>query len=142
MALQLFSDPFLTDVERAFQPFFPSASDLFPSAVMRHVGRPAPAAASFHPMDVVEHADRYSIVADAPGMEPDNIRVELVNDALHVSGEKRTERKQENQGAQGVKVHRHERTFTRFSRTFALPDDARADGITAKLDNGVLTVDM
>ncbi len=41
-----------------------------------------------------------------------------------------------------VRYHRQERTFSKFTRSFVLPDDARADTIAARMEHGVLTVDM
>jgi HSP20 family protein len=74
-------------------------------------------------------------------MTPDDIKVELHEDRLMVSGEKNQERK-EDKSEGGFRVHRSERTFTKFTRSFVLPEDARVDGISAHMDNGVLTVDM
>ena len=53
--------------------------------------------------------------ADAPGMTPDDVRVELQGDTLVVSGEKKTEKKERKEEG-GFKMHRQERTFARFTR--------------------------
>jgi len=65
--------------------------------------------------------------------------VELHDNVLRVSGEKSSQHKEENKGN---KVWRQERSFQKFQRSFQLPEDAKADGISAKMEHGVLTVDV
>ena len=77
--------------------------------------------------------------ADAPGMKGDDIHVELHDNVLRVSGEKSSQHQEENKGN---KVWRQERSFQKFQRSFQLPEDAKADGIAARMENGVLTVDV
>ncbi|KAL6745337.1 HSP20-like chaperone [Haematococcus lacustris] len=138
MALQLFNDPLFGDIERtvsrAFQPYF--------GAMMPGKGFDAAfTSGGLYPMDIHEHKDRYSLVADAPGFSPEQVHVELQGDTLVVSGEKKSSRQDKHEEG-GVKTHRRERTFTRFTRAFVLPEDAKPDNISARIDNGVLTVDM
>ncbi|KAJ9517059.1 hypothetical protein QJQ45_002570 [Haematococcus lacustris] len=131
MALQLFNDPLFNDIERtvsrAFQPYFGAVvpgkgfDSAFPSG-------------GLYPMDIHEHKD-------APGFSPEQVHVELQGDTLVVSGEKKSSRQDKHEEG-GVKTHRRERTFTRFTRAFVLPEDAKPDNISARIDNGVLTVDI
>lgn len=135
--MTLFNDPF-TEMDRVMNRMMAPA--------MRNVGgtmtQPGGMQLSaYHPCDVIEHPDRYSIICDAPGMTEHDITVELVDDQLVVRGEKKIETKQEKE-QKGVRYHRQERSFNKFTRTFVLPDDANSDQISAKLDNGVLTVDV
>jgi len=138
MALSLFSgfqDPFTQDFERsigrAFEPMLSFPRMMGPLTT-----------AQIHPMDIVEHNDRFSIVADAPGMTPDDISIELTDkDTLVVTGEKSTNKETTDERS-GMRVHRNERTFNSFTRSFMLPQNAQKDNITAKMDNGVLTVDI
>ena len=90
-----------------------------------------------YPMDVVEHDTHFEVIADCPGLTEDNINVETNNGYISISGEKTatTEKKSVN-----GKVHHKERTFTKFSRSFKLPDNVSEDDITALLENGVLKV--
>ncbi|KAL6752422.1 HSP20-like chaperone [Haematococcus lacustris] len=167
MALQLFNDPLFGDIERtvsrAFQPYF--------GAMMPGKGFDAAfTSGGLYPMDIHEHKDRYSLVAgkywaahqqhgpactagtqqpsthkrgnsNAPGFSPEQVHVELQGDTLVVSGEKKSSRQDKHEEG-GVKTHRRERTFTRFTRAFVLPEDAKPDNISARIDNGVLTVDI
>eukprot|EP00983_Pelagomonas_calceolata_P135296 1162143-Pelagomonas_calceolata.AAC.1 len=77
--------------------------------------------------------------SDAPGMTGDDIHVELQDGVLKVSGEKS---RQHEEGKQGDKVWRQERSFQKFQRCFSLPEDANPDAISAKLEHGVLTVEF
>jgi hypothetical protein len=77
--------------------------------------------------------------ADAPGMAGDDINVELQGNTLKVSGQKSQQREE---GGQGHKVWRQERSFSQFSRSFELPENAQPEGISANLDHGVLTVEV
>ena len=72
-------------------------------------------------------------------MTGNNINVELQGNTLKVSGQKSQQRKE---NAPGHKVWRQERSFSQFSRSFELPENAQPEGITANLENGVLTVEV
>jgi len=86
--------------------------------------------------DIKQTADAYIISMDIPGMEKDNISVEVKNGSLIVSGERKGETKEDRPN----QYHRQERYFGHFYRTMPLPEDAKADAIDAKYENGVLTV--
>lgn len=70
------------------------------------------------------------------GLKKEELKIELVdNGTLRISGERHKEDVQETD-----QWHRVERSSGRFMRQFRLPDNVNADGISAKLENGVLTV--
>lgn len=89
-----------------------------------------------HAMDIVETPEAYELHADAPGMKPEDIKVEVVNNTLTVCGEHNETRKLDKRG----RVWRKERTTREFSRTFIIPDDASKEGISATLEHGELKV--
>lgn len=73
-------------------------------------------------------------------MAADDIHVELHEGRLVVSGEKKIVKEE---GKKGVdKVWVQERRACKFSRAFTLPEDAQSEGIAARLEHGVLTVDI
>ncbi|KAF5843509.1 HSP20-like chaperone [Dunaliella salina] len=102
---------------------------------------PFAAATSYHPMDIVEHPDRFTITADAPGMTPDDVSIEVQDGMLKVSGQKKGGVENTEEQA-GTRMHRSERTFSSFTRSFTLPDSAKEEGISATLTNGVLSVNV
>jgi HSP20 family protein len=85
--------------------------------------------------DLVETDDEFRLHLDVPGMTKEDITINLQNNTLTVSGERRSTRK--NEGDDYVRV---ERSFGNFHRTFTLPNSVDAEGIEAEYDNGVLTI--
>jgi len=86
-------------------------------------------------VDIKEEKDSFVIVADIPGVDPNDIEVHMENGMLTIKGEKESEKKDEREGYKRV-----ERSFGSFYRRFSLPDTADAEKIAAKSNNGVLEV--
>jgi HSP20 family protein len=84
-------------------------------------------------VDIKEEPDRFVILADIPGVKPEDIDVNMEDGVLTIKGEKQSESKTEENGYKRV-----ERTFGTFYRRFSLPDTADPEGITAKTKHGVL----
>ena len=89
------------------------------------------------PTDVWEDEDSLFVSVELPGMKKDDIELSLHEGCLSISGERRTERRQED-----AEVHRSERFVGRFQRTLSLPAPVAADKITAQYKDGVLTVTL
>jgi HSP20 family protein len=87
-------------------------------------------------MDMQETDDAYVIKVDMPGMDKENIVVEVTDNVLKISGE-RKERVEENKEGKEV---RREITYGSFEREMTLPSDADTAKITSKYDNGVLVI--
>jgi len=86
-------------------------------------------------VDVREEDNRYVIVADIPGVDSKDIEISMDKSVLTIKGERKSEKTAEN-----AKVTRVERRQGAFERSFALPDSADADAITASGKNGVLEI--
>jgi HSP20 family protein len=86
--------------------------------------------------DVRETKDRYLVTFDMPGVKKDDIKIEVQNNQLHISGERRYEIKEEERGSN----LRHERAYGKFERTFILPSKINCDNIEAQYEDGVLNV--
>lgn len=86
-------------------------------------------------VDIEEHADKYVLHADVPGVEPSAIEITLDKGVLTLSGsrEKAVEQKD-------VESRRIERISGRFLRRFTLPESVDADGVKASGKNGVLQI--
>jgi HSP20 family protein len=89
----------------------------------------------FAPTDVSEDEGSLQISMELPGVEPDDVRLSLENNILTIRGEKRQQTDENNE-----RVHRFERTYGVFERTFALPSTVDPDKIEARYENGVLLV--
>jgi len=86
-------------------------------------------------MDLVETGDHFVLRADLPGMSESDIKIELEDNVLTLSGERRSEHE-----ANGEGFHRVERSFGSFSRSLTLPKGVDPEGVTAGFDRGVLEV--
>jgi HSP20 family protein len=86
-------------------------------------------------MDLIENGDEFVLLADLPGLAEDDVRIELDGAVLTVSGERRAEHEQHEEG-----YLRLERSTGSFARSLTLPDGIDPDGITASFDRGVLEV--
>lgn len=87
------------------------------------------------PMDLVETEDHLVLRGDLPGLAEDDVDIEIKDNVLTVSGERKTENEEKNEG-----YFRVERAFGSFSRSLTLPPGVDADKVEAKFDKGVLEV--
>jgi HSP20 family protein len=89
------------------------------------------------PMDVMENKDQVRIVAELPGVKAEDVKIVMENNVLTIRGEKQHVAEQN-----GEKVHRYERAYGVFERSFSVPTTVDADTISAQYENGVLTVSL
>jgi HSP20 family protein len=87
------------------------------------------------PMDLVETGDDLVLRADLPGLDRDDVNIEVKDGVLTVSGERKTEHEERADG-----FYRVERAFGSFSRSMSVPQGIDADRITATFEKGVLEV--
>lgn len=88
-------------------------------------------------VDIKEEANRFVLFADIPGVDPDQIEVQMDKGILTIKGERRDEATLESES-----FSRIERRHGNFHRRFALPDSADPDGIAASGHNGVLQISI
>jgi len=88
-------------------------------------------------MDVVEAKDKWLLTMDLPGLSQNDIKVEVNDDMLTLSGERRAEQRQESD-----RYHRFERAYGSFQRSWRVPRNVKQDAISASYDNGVLRVTL
>ncbi|WP_078757403.1 Hsp20/alpha crystallin family protein [Novilysobacter spongiicola] len=86
-------------------------------------------------VDIKEENDRFVLMADLPGIDPEQIEVSMDKGILTIKGERQSENRTETE-----RYSRIERAHGTFHRRFALPDSADPDGITADGRNGVLEI--
>jgi HSP20 family protein len=87
--------------------------------------------------DISETNDRYILRMDMPGIPKEAIKVELKDDLLTVSGERKVEYEEDKEDS-----HRIERIYGHFYRSFTFPQASDPDGVKASLKEGVLTVEV
>jgi HSP20 family protein len=86
-------------------------------------------------MDLTEETDEYVLRADLPGLSEEDIEIEVKDDVLTISGERRYEHENRHEG-----FYRVERSFGRFSRSLDLPTGVDPEGVRADCDRGVLEI--
>jgi HSP20 family protein len=96
-----------------------------------------PASAFSPSFEVKETSDSFVIKADVPGVDEKDLDVNVHNGTLTVSGHRVAEERRD-----GESYALYERQYGSFSRSFALPDMADGERIEAKLENGVLTLNI
>jgi HSP20 family protein len=81
------------------------------------------------PCEVDEQDDHFFISVDLPGISKDEVKVEVVDDRLVISGERKSDKKN---------ARATERYYGRFERAFTLPTNVESEKIEARFENGVL----
>lgn len=89
--------------------------------------------------NVSETDTEVRITAELPGIERDDVDVEITGDTITIKGEKTSE-KDETETDEGREYHRIERRSGSFRRTTRLPFEVDPDTVSADIKNGVLTV--
>lgn len=88
-------------------------------------------------VDIKEEEKEFVVFADIPGVDPNDIDIEMDGNTLTVKGEKKAEQEQK-----GKNYYRLERTTGKFYRQFTLPESIDSDKISAKTKNGVLAIHL
>jgi HSP20 family protein len=86
-------------------------------------------------VNIKEAEDGFEVGVAAPGFDKNEFKIELNNNLLTVSSEK----KEENE-VEGEKYTRREYSYQSFKRSFTLPEEVEADKITAEYKNGILNI--
>lgn len=89
------------------------------------------------PTDVFEDRETLKITMEIPGVRPEDVKLSLENNILTIRGEKRQEAEEKSE-----RVHRYERSYGTFERTFVLPNSVDPDRIEARYENGLLVVNL
>ncbi len=88
-------------------------------------------------VDIKETKKDYQITIEIPGVEENDIKLELADNILTISGEKKYEKEEKDEH-----YHSVERSYGSFRRVLSLPEDVNTDNIEAKFKNGVLTISV
>src|SRR5688572_12166327 len=128
---------FATDMERLFEEFegfrFPSVfgREFFPfTTEFEHVGW-------VPEIEVLRKNGDFIVRADLPGLTRDDVKVELTEGLLTISGERKEEKEEKREG-----YYRSERSYGSFFRQIPLPEGAKTDTAKAEFTGGVLEITM
>jgi HSP20 family protein len=129
----LSADPlvgFETEMERLFDETSRRSFPVLPWRPAVSGGMPAPLRPS---VDISEGKKAYTVRAEIPGVDLEDVSIEVEDDSLVIRAEKRQETDEEKEG-----YHCVERSYGAMQRVLSLPDDADGEAIEAKFRNGVL----
>jgi HSP20 family protein len=114
------------EMNRLFNTFFEApAQGASPAATRRWL--PA--------MDLVESGDEFVLRADLPGLDEKDVNIELEDNVLTISGERKSEHEERTEG-----YYRLERASGSFSRSLTLPEGVDPEKVQARFERGVLEV--
>ena len=115
-------------------------STIFGRAPMATTGekKEAISVAEWSPLvDITEDEKEYIVKAEIPEMKKEDIKINVHDEVLSISGERKYEKEEK-----GKKYHRVERAYGSFMRSFTLPEDADGSKVNAEYRDGVLKVHL
>jgi len=89
------------------------------------------------PIEVSEKDGQFTVCAELPGLNKNDVKVEWTQDGLTISGERRSEQEDRREG-----IYRSERSYGSFKRTIPIPDEADVEQAKATFENGLLRVSV
>ena len=89
------------------------------------------------PVDIRENKEGYRVEVELPAIDRKDVRIEIKERTLLVAGERHSA-----DDAQDGRLHRRERRFGKFARSFRLPEDADPNAVRAAAKDGVVTIDV
>ncbi|GIZ07729.1 Hsp20/alpha crystallin family protein [Flavobacterium sp. UMI-01] len=87
-------------------------------------------------VNIRENADAFYVEVAAPGFEKSEFKIEINNDVLTISSEKKINEEIK----EDEKITKHEFSYQSFTRSFTLPELVEDDKITAQYENGILSI--
>lgn len=93
-------------------------------------------------VNIMENDDEYKVEVAAPGMTKEDFKVHINEDnELIISMEKKSEQKEEDKKHKGTYLRR-EFSYTQFQQSLLLPDNVEREHISARVENGVMTIEI
>ncbi|MGD2107680.1 MAG: Hsp20/alpha crystallin family protein [Nitrosopumilaceae archaeon] len=87
--------------------------------------------------DLDDREDKFVLTADMPGLSKDEITINVLDSEIEISGEHKESKEEKKKGHL-----RSERSQVRYYRTMTLPEEILGSKVSAKLNNGILTVNI
>ena len=88
-------------------------------------------------VEMFERDGQLIVRADLPGLTKNDVKVEVTDNSINLSGERKSEREEKDEG-----YYRSERSYGSFYRSIPLPEGVNADDANATFKNGVLEIAM
>ena len=124
---------FTKDLERLFEDF---EGRRFPQGFKEFWLRPESQNVDWMPqLEIHQNNGQLVVKADLPGLKRDDVKIEIANMSVKLSGERKEETEEKGKG-----FYRSERTYGRFFRQVPLPEGAQTENATATFHEGVLEI--
>ena len=121
---------FRQEMDKLFDDFFaPARGAAAPSGNGGGIIRPS--------IEMKEDDKAYHVTAELPGLDMKDIAIDMRENTLSISGEKKSEKTETRD-----QTHYTERSYGRFERVVALPEEVDTDKVDASFKNGVLTINL
>ncbi|MCH8557494.1 MAG: Hsp20/alpha crystallin family protein [Balneolia bacterium] len=88
-------------------------------------------------VDILEHDTSFELKVTLPGLKKEEINIELEDNILTISGERKHETEEKNK-----KYHLVESRYGKFTRSFTLPRNVNREGIKATMEDGILSISV
>lgn len=89
------------------------------------------------PIDVTEKEGNLVVRASVPGIEPNELEIQIENDVLTIRGETKHQSESKDE-----RVYRREMSYGSFARSVRLPDNLNLDSVDAEFKNGIVTITL
>ena len=134
---------FKIEEDKAMLPVFNTRRSSFPGIVDDFFGKDMisnlfddyQTGISIPAVNIIEGKDDFRIEVAAPGLDKKDFTIDVKNNLLFISSEKRQENERNDE-----KIMRREFSYSSFSRSFSLPESVNTDGISAAHKDGVLNI--
>lgn len=115
-----------------------AAKTFFDDAFTRGLTREGVSKPNGFPLvNIKESDEKFLVDLAVPGLNKSDMKIEVIEDRLVISAEKKAEMKDVNE-----KVTRREFSYSAFSRSFSLPETVNQEAIAATYENGILSVSL
>jgi HSP20 family protein len=88
-------------------------------------------------LDVIDRDKEFVVRAELPGVEKEDVKVEIAGERLMIEAERKFEEEEEKEN-----FYRHELGYGKLMRTVVLPDEVDADNVHAELKEGILSISL
>ncbi len=125
----------LLDVEREFNRIFNSMGNRFEGTRKEGFDEEFDNAVWMPLTDIAEDNDNYYLKVDLPGIKKQDVKISYIDGNLSISGERVQDKE-----AKDKKIHRIERSYGKYYRSFNIPKEIKDDKIKAEFKDGQLTI--
>ncbi len=87
--------------------------------------------------DLADKGDKFVLTADLPGMDKDEVKINVTDNEIEIFAEHKESKEEKKKG-----YLRQERSHVRYERTLSIPEEIVGSKVTAKVQNGILTVEL